>query len=560
MRPARRRAPSFRTGLPPAPLERSPAAVAWRSCAAMSSGARPPPRRRAVRGRRRLRSRQLPPHPSGAGGRGLGLAQGHWLNRGGLRRLQARPAARAPTSRRPSRRARSPWPEPQSCWSRPPTVPRPRRSLRPCCATRAFENGCAVAYANGDRDPAAPRSCIVGPGGELLAGRWRRFRGRRCAACRNRTPRPAAWPRAARSCTRSLRPRRPSWTCRGPSALATCRDASDNVGVGCGQSRRDVPWLEGRRERCGRSSSTWRSARSSIRCCRARSWWRSASAATSKGCTCGPGSRTSSPPAPTGSSPQRRTWSRASSARRASGRSARATPSRSSWPRNGLQRATGLPAGGGVCADWRIEVTSGHGAIGSIGRVFDLLVVGRPLADSVAPSMAALETALFESGRPLLIAPPTKPTIIGDNILIAWNCSTETARTVAFAMPLLTQAKHITVVSVQRETVPGPERRRTRPQPAAPRPLGRVARGRAFGPRDRRRHPARGAACRRRPDHQGRLHPEPAATDDLRRRHQLHPCRGRSAGDHGQLKLVALRVSGRPIGLIRRVAGSRVRR
>jgi nucleotide-binding universal stress UspA family protein len=123
---------------------------------------------------------------------------------------------------------------------------------------------------------------------------------------------------------------------------------------------------------------------------------------------------------------------------------------------NDLPRATGLPIGGGVSADWRIEVTSGHGAIGSIGRVFDLLVVGRPLADSVAPSMAALETALFESGRPLLIAPPTTPAIIGDNILIAWNCSTETARTVAFAMPLLTQAKHITVVSVQRETVPGP--------------------------------------------------------------------------------------------------------
>jgi len=37
-------------------------------------------------------------------------------------------------------------------------------------ATRAFENGCAVAYANGHRDTAAPGSCIHGPGGELLAG------------------------------------------------------------------------------------------------------------------------------------------------------------------------------------------------------------------------------------------------------------------------------------------------------------------------------------------------------------------------------------------------------
>ena len=123
---------------------------------------------------------------------------------------------------------------------------------------------------------------------------------------------------------------------------------------------------------------------------------------------------------------------------------------------NDLPRATGQPGESAVSADWRIEVTSGHGAIGNIGRVFDLLVVGRPLADSVSPSMAALETALFESGRPLLIAPPDRPTTLGENILITWNCSTETARTVAFAMPLLTRAKHITVISVQRETVPGP--------------------------------------------------------------------------------------------------------
>ena len=36
-------------------------------------------------------------------------------------------------------------------------------------ATRAFENGCAVAYANGHGDPDAPASRILGPEGELLA-------------------------------------------------------------------------------------------------------------------------------------------------------------------------------------------------------------------------------------------------------------------------------------------------------------------------------------------------------------------------------------------------------
>ena len=36
-------------------------------------------------------------------------------------------------------------------------------------SARAYENGCAVAYANGDPGPDAPASCIVGPAGDLLA-------------------------------------------------------------------------------------------------------------------------------------------------------------------------------------------------------------------------------------------------------------------------------------------------------------------------------------------------------------------------------------------------------
>lgn len=124
--------------------------------------------------------------------------------------------------------------------------------------------------------------------------------------------------------------------------------------------------------------------------------------------------------------------------------------------RHSLPRAASQPPGAGICADWRIESSSGHAAIGGLGRVFDLIVLGRPLRDSVSPSTAALETALFESGRPLLIAPPDPPRELGQRIVIAWNCSTETARTVAFAMPFLAQAQQITVLTVQRGTVPGP--------------------------------------------------------------------------------------------------------
>jgi nucleotide-binding universal stress UspA family protein len=116
----------------------------------------------------------------------------------------------------------------------------------------------------------------------------------------------------------------------------------------------------------------------------------------------------------------------------------------------------GLPAGEQPVADWQEEVSPGTEVLGSIGRVFDLIVVGRPVAGAATPSMSALETALFESGRPILIAPPAAPAALGGNVVIALNGSTETARTIAMAMPFLEQAEQVLVLSVDEGMVPGP--------------------------------------------------------------------------------------------------------
>jgi nucleotide-binding universal stress UspA family protein len=56
---------------------------------------------------------------------------------------------------------------------------------------------------------------------------------------------------------------------------------------------------------------------------------------------------------------------------------------------------------------------------------------------------------LFESGRPILIAPPAPPSKLGETIAIAWNGSTETARATAFAMPFLRQASRVIVITVE---------------------------------------------------------------------------------------------------------------
>ncbi len=108
---------------------------------------------------------------------------------------------------------------------------------------------------------------------------------------------------------------------------------------------------------------------------------------------------------------------------------------------------------------WLEEVSPGTGVIGNRGRIFDLTIVGRPLRGRPAPSISTLEAALFESGHPILIAPPAPPPGFGKNIVIAWNGSNETARTVTFALPLLGKAENIHVLSIEEGMVTGPKSR-----------------------------------------------------------------------------------------------------
>jgi nucleotide-binding universal stress UspA family protein len=105
---------------------------------------------------------------------------------------------------------------------------------------------------------------------------------------------------------------------------------------------------------------------------------------------------------------------------------------------------------------WVRADAHGDAFIGSYGRLFDLIVLGRPGRAPQDPRMPPLEAALFESGRPVLIAPAAPPQVIGANVLLAWNGSTEQTRTTAFAMPLLRQAGKVTVLSVEGGMTPGP--------------------------------------------------------------------------------------------------------
>jgi nucleotide-binding universal stress UspA family protein len=135
---------------------------------------------------------------------------------------------------------------------------------------------------------------------------------------------------------------------------------------------------------------------------------------------------------------------------------------RSFMDRHGVKRhddrASAAAASSSASSSWTWLATSpsGNDFVGSYGRVFDAIVLARPEDEWQSPSMITLESALFESGRPVLIAPPAAPRSLATNVLIAWNRSTEQARATAFAMPLLRLAERVTILTVEGATVAGP--------------------------------------------------------------------------------------------------------
>jgi nucleotide-binding universal stress UspA family protein len=114
-------------------------------------------------------------------------------------------------------------------------------------------------------------------------------------------------------------------------------------------------------------------------------------------------------------------------------------------------------AASGLSFSWLDDAPEGEDIVGSYGRVFDLIVLSRPDATSLGLHRRALESGLFESGRPILLSPASPPKQIATNVLIAWNGSTEQTRAIAFAMPLLQQAERVKVLTIPGGAgIPGP--------------------------------------------------------------------------------------------------------
>jgi len=87
-------------------------------------------------------------------------------------------------------------------------------------------------------------------------------------------------------------------------------------------------------------------------------------------------------------------------------------------------------------------------------RIHDIAVVSVDARTGDTDGM--LENVLFESGRPVLVAPAQPSALIGSHVAIAWNRGALAARAVAAAMPLLETAAGVTVIHIETGARRGP--------------------------------------------------------------------------------------------------------
>jgi len=113
-----------------------------------------------------------------------------------------------------------------------------------------------------------------------------------------------------------------------------------------------------------------------------------------------------------------------------------------------------IPRGGppqvtppGPSFGWREEMGDAAVLIARRARFFDLVVLGRSDRVIDEPHSDSIEEVLMRSGRPLLLAPASPPSRIGNVVALAWNGSTEAARALAAGMPFLEKADAVWLIT-----------------------------------------------------------------------------------------------------------------
>lgn len=108
-----------------------------------------------------------------------------------------------------------------------------------------------------------------------------------------------------------------------------------------------------------------------------------------------------------------------------------------------------LGARGGPSASFAAVTGREEDIVAQQARLADLTVVPHPEAGEDVSSSDALHAVLFDSGHPVLIAPPQAPASVGRRVCLGWNGTAESASAVSAAIPWLQRAEAVRILSAE---------------------------------------------------------------------------------------------------------------
>jgi nucleotide-binding universal stress UspA family protein len=114
------------------------------------------------------------------------------------------------------------------------------------------------------------------------------------------------------------------------------------------------------------------------------------------------------------------------------------------------------PLRGAVTEWFDIEANAGT-ALKEFGSRSDAIVLKRPCPREPEPEQQALHTALFDTGRPVLVVPPEgASTTFGRHVAIGWRDDPRTVKAVLTALRWIRTAESIDVIEGMREGTSAP--------------------------------------------------------------------------------------------------------
>ena len=105
---------------------------------------------------------------------------------------------------------------------------------------------------------------------------------------------------------------------------------------------------------------------------------------------------------------------------------------------------------------WLSEELENQKYLGDLSRVYNVVIISRPYQELQSASLSSIQTILFDGGRPVMLIPMNKQIDIGKEVVISWNCTTESSRAVFAALPILKKANNVTILTVEKFITDGP--------------------------------------------------------------------------------------------------------